>query len=157
MSDVGGEGYRVMLVCSAGGHLDQLMQLRPWWERHDRSWVSFDSEDVITNLEGERRYRGYAPTTRNGWNLVRNLLLSIRLLVRERPDLIVSTGAGLAVPFFWIGRAFGSRTVYVEVYDRIDSPTLTGRLCRRVSNLFLLQWESQRDVYPSGVYAGPLY
>lgn len=149
--------YRVMFVASAGGHLAQLMQLRPWWERHDRVWVSFRAEDVTTSLAGERLHFGYSPTTRNIPNLIRNLFLSVRLLVRERPDVIVSTGAGMAVPFFWIGRLLGSRTVYIEVYDRIDSPTVTGRLVRPVSDLFLLQWERQRRFYPSGTYAGPLY
>lgn len=155
MSDPG--RYRVLFVCSSGGHLSQLLQLRPWWEHHDRAWVSFHAEDVITSLEGERLYFGYSPTTRNAVNLVRNLALSVSLLRRERPDVIVSTGAGMAVPFFWVGHLLGCSTVYIEVYDRIDSPTLTGRLCRRASDLFLLQWERQRAQYPRGTYAGPLY
>jgi UDP-N-acetylglucosamine:LPS N-acetylglucosamine transferase len=157
MNDEQEDRYRVMLVCSAGGHLAQLVQLRPWWERHDRAWVSFRAEDVVTSLRGERLYFGYSPTTRNIPNLMRNLFLSIRLLAKERPDVIVSTGAGMAVPFFFLGRLLGSHTVYIEVYDRIDSPTMTGRLVRRVTSLFVLQWERQRKLYPSGVYAGPLY
>ena len=56
-----------------------------------------------------------------------------------------------------IARAlFGKRTVYVEVYDRIDSATMTGRLCYPFSNLFLLQWEEQRRSYPKGVVIGSL-
>lgn len=157
MNDERVDRYRVLFVCSSGGHLDQLVQLRPWWEHHERAWVSFRTADVVSALEGERLHFGYSPTTRNIPNLLRNLVLSIRVLRRERPDVVVSTGAGIAVPFFWLGRLFGSRTVYIEVYDRIDSPTMTGRLCRRVSDLFLLQWERQRAVYPTGTYAGPLY
>ena len=71
--------------------------------------------------------------------------------------MIVSTGAGAAVPFFWLGRLRGIRTVYLEVYDRIDSPTLTGRLCRPVTDLFLVQWEHQQSFYPRSVLAGPVY
>lgn len=149
--------WRVMFVCSSGGHLSQLLQLRPWWEHHDRSWVSFRTEDVISSLAGERLTFGHHPTTRNIPNLVRNLGLAVRLLLRERPDVIVSTGAGLAVPFFWIGRLLGCRTVFIEVYDRFDSTTMTGRLCSKVSDLFLLQWETQLANYPDGVLAGPLY
>ena len=48
-------------------------------------------------------------------------------------------------------------TVYLEVYDRIDTPTLTGRLCYPLSRLFLLQWQEQRRFYPRGVVIGGLY
>ena len=97
------------------------------------------------------------PTTRNIGNLLRNLVLALRVLRRERPDVIVSTGAGVAVPFFWVGRLLGCRTVYLEVYDRIDSATMTGRLCRPVTELFLVQWPEQERLYRDTVVAGPVY
>nr|MBA2575500.1 UDP-N-acetylglucosamine--LPS N-acetylglucosamine transferase [Euzebyaceae bacterium] len=75
---------------------------------------------------------------------------------RERPDVIVSNGAGVAFPFFVLGRLLGIRTVYIEVYDRIDSATLTGRLCYPLSDLFLLQWEEQRQQYRKGQVVGRL-
>ena len=73
-----------------------------------------------------------------------------------RPDVVVSSGAGVAFPFFLLAKLFGKRTVYVEVYDRIDSPTMTGRLCYPFSDLFLLQWEEQRRNYPKGRVIGSL-
>ena len=149
--------YRILLVCSSGGHLAQLERLRPWWCQHDRSWACFPTPDAVGLLEDERTVWVHHPTTRHLGNLVRNLALAFRTLRRERPDVIVSTGAGAAVPFFWLGRLFGIRTVYLEVYDRIDSPTLTGRLCRPVTDLFLVQWERQREFYPRSVLAGPVY
>jgi len=79
------------------------------------------------------------------------------VLRRERPDVIVSTGAGAAVPFFWLGRLLGCRTVYLEVYDRVDSATMTGRLCRPVTDLFLVQWPEQQRLYRDAVVAGPVY
>ena len=89
--------------------------------------------------------------------LLRNLVLALGVLRAERPDVIVSDGAGLAVPFFWLGRLFGSRTVYLEVYDRVDSATMTGRLVDPVTDLFLVQWDQQLDSYPRAVVAGPVY
>ena len=62
--------------------------------------------------------------------------------------MIVSDGAGVAVPFFWLGRLFGARTVYLEVYDRIDSATMTGRLVGPTTDLFLVQWDEQLASYP---------
>jgi UDP-N-acetylglucosamine:LPS N-acetylglucosamine transferase len=145
-----------MLVASTGGHLLQLHRLRPWWERHDRLWVTFDKPDARSLLDGERVEWAYHPTTRNLWNLVRNLWLAVKVVGRERPDVVVSDGAGVAFPFFIVGRLFGARTVYVEVYDRVDSRTLTGRLCSPISDLFLVQWEEQRRLYPRSRLIGPL-
>lgn len=147
---------KALLVCSTGGHLTQLHRLSGWWERHERVWVTFDKADARSLLAGEQVRWAHHPTTRNLPNLLRNLGLAVRLLRRERPDVIVSTGAGVAFPFFLLGRLMRIPTVYVEVYDRIDTGTLTGRLCYPLAGLFLLQWPEQRRRYPRGVVVGRL-
>jgi UDP-N-acetylglucosamine:LPS N-acetylglucosamine transferase len=152
-----GAPYRVLLVCSSGGHLAQLMKLRPWWGELERSWACFQLPDAESRLADEQVTWVHHPTTRNVRNLVRNLILSVKVLRRDRPDVIISTGAGVAVPFFWVGRLLGMRTVYLEVYDRIDSATMTGRLCRPVTDLFLVQWPEQRSLYRDTINAGPVY
>lgn len=147
---------RVLIVCSSGGHLVQLHNLKRWWERHDRKWVTFEKLDSKSLLAGESVTWAHHPTTRNLGNLARNLALAWRLLRSYQPDLVVSSGAGVAFPFFLVARLLGQRTVYVEVYDRIDSATMTGRLCYPLSDLFLLQWEEQRHIYPKGIVIGSL-
>lgn len=146
----------VLLVCSTGGHLTQMLLLRPWWEHHRRTWVTFDKADARSRLAAERTVWAHHPTTRNVPNLVRNLLLARRVLRDVKPDVIISDGAGVAVPFFWLARRRGIATVYVEVFDRVDSPTLTGRLCRRVTDLFCVQWPEQQRHYPGSIVIGPL-
>lgn len=149
-------GSSVLLVCSSGGHLAQLYNLRSWWERFDRVWVTFDTPDATSLLSDERVIPAFHPTTRNVANLLRNLKLAWRTIGRERPALVVSTGAGVAVPFFLVARLRGARTAYIEVFDRIDSATLTGRLCYPLSDVFALQWPEQREVYRKGAVIGPL-
>lgn len=144
-------------MCSTGGHLAQLHRLRRWWSRHDRAWVTFEKLDATSLLVDERVYWAHEPTTRNIPNLLRNLRLSWTVLRRERPDVVVSNGAGVAFPFFVTARLLGIRTVYLEVFDRIDSRTLTGRLCRPISDLFLVQWEQQRTLYAGARLIGRLY
>ena len=139
---------KIALVSSSGGHLLQLHQLKPWWEKHERLWVTFPTPDARSLLAGERVYEAHHPTTRNVKNLFRNLVLAARVLRRERPDVVVSTGAAVAFPFFVVARVLRMKTVYLEVYDRIDLPTLTGRLCHPFSSLFLVQWDAQRRFYP---------
>lgn len=147
---------RVLFVGSSGGHLAQLMGLRSWWLGLERAWVTFRTEDALGHLAGEKVSWAYAPTTRNIPNLVRNTFLAWRVLRSFRPDVVLSTGAGVALPFFVLGRALGARTVYIEVYDRVDSATLTGRLCRPFTDLMLVQWPEQEGLYREAVVVGAL-
>ena len=147
---------RILFAGSSGGHLATLHRLRPWWEHHQRLWVTFDTPDARSLLEGERVIPAHHPTTRNLPNAVRNLGLARRVLGRYRPDLVVSNGAGVALPFFLVARAMGIRTVFIEAIERVESRSLTGRLCYPLSDLFLLQWEEQRALYPRGIVIGRL-
>ena len=155
-TETDGEPAHVMLVASTGGHLAQLMRLRPWWTPHRRTWVTFDKPDARSHLSAEPVVWAFHPTTRNLPNLVRNTFLAARTLWRERPDLVVSTGAGVALPFFVFARLLRIPTVYLEVFDRGDSPTLTGRLCRPLSSRFLVQWPEQAELYRGSIVIGPL-
>lgn len=146
----------VLLVASSGGHLAQLLALRTWWQERRRTWVTFGTEDARSQLEGERTVWAHHPTTRNIPNLFRNFALAVRVMRRDRPEVVVSTGAAVAFPFFVIAKVMRVPTVYIEVYDRLDSPTLTGRLCRPITDLFCVQWEEQVSFYPRAQVIGSL-
>ncbi len=151
-----GDRPHVLLVGSAGGHLAQLIRLRPWWRDLVRTWVTFDKPDALSLLAEEAAIWAYHPTTRNGPALIRNTVLAVRHVRRLRPDLVVSTGAGVAFPFFLVAWLLKIPTIYVEVFDRIDTPTLTGRLCRPLATRFCVQWPEQQALYPGSVVIGPL-
>lgn len=146
----------VLFVCSSGGHLAQLIPLREWGNSHRLRWVTFDTPDATSALAGEDVVTCYYPTTRNIPNLIRNLGLAVKVIRRDRPSLIVSTGAAVAVPFFVLGKLLGIPTVFIEVYDRIDSATLTGKLVRPFTTRYLVQWDEQKTLYPNAVNVGPL-
>ena len=147
---------KICLVCYNGGHLYQLYILEDWWKKHDRFWVTFRKADAESLLKEEKFYWAFFPATRNIFNLIRNTLLALRVLRKERPDIIVSTGAAVAVPFFYIGKLMGIKTVFIEVFDRIDNPTLTGRLVHPIADAFILQWEEQKKFYPKGQVLGQI-
>ena len=145
---------KVLFITSPGGHLAQLLPLRDWWEQHHRSWVTFQRPEVERALEGEEITWCYWPTTRNVPNAVRNLFLAVKTLRRERPDIVMSVGAGASVPFFLVAYLMGIRTVYLECFDRITMPTVSGRICYPISDLFCVQWEEQKKYYPEAVNIG---
>lgn len=148
---------KIALVGSSGGHLTHLYMLKSFWEKHERFWVTFDKEDARSLLEGETVYPCYFPTNRNLPNLLRNTRLAFRLLKKEKPDLIISSGAAVAVPFFYLSRLFKAKTIYIEVFDRINTSTMTGRLVYPVTDRFIVQWEEMKKVYPKAVNLGSIF
>lgn len=147
---------RLGLVGSSGGHLAQLIALRPLWEEYDRFWVTFPTEDARSLLAGERVYWCHHPTNRNLKNLIRNTVLALKVLKKERPTHLISTGAAVAVPFFYVGRMVGARLVFIETFDRIDTPTVTGRMIHPITQHVLVQWPEQRALYRKAEVVGPL-
>ncbi|HFI0525478.1 PssD/Cps14F family polysaccharide biosynthesis glycosyltransferase [Streptococcus thermophilus] len=148
---------KVCLVGSSGGHLAHLNMLKPFWSEYDRFWVTFDKEDARSVLSDEKFYPCYFPTNRNIKNLIKNTFLALEILRKEKPDVIISSGAAVAVPFFYLGKLFGAKTVYIEVFDRIDKPTVTGKLVYPVTDKFIVQWEEMKKVYPKAINLGSIF
>lgn len=151
------KNIKVCLVGSSGGHLTHLYMLKPFWENKERFWVTFDKEDARSILEEEKFYSCYFPTNRNIKNLIRNTFRAMKVLKKERPNVIISSGAAVAVPFFYIGKLMGAKLVYIEVFDRIDKPTITGKLVYPIVDKFIVQWEEQKKVYPKAVNLGSIF
>ena len=148
---------KVSLVGSSGGHLTHLYMLKPIWQNEERFWVTFDKMDANSILKNEKVYHCYFPTNRNIKNLIKNTFLAIKVLHKEKPDLIISSGAAVAVPFFYLGKLRGAKTVYIEVFDRIDKPTLTGKLVYPVTDKFIVQWKEMKKVYPKAINLGSIF
>ncbi len=136
---------KVLLVASNGGHLLQLLQLADLWPQEKRHWVTFKKSDAVSLLSGEGITWAHHPTNRNILNLIRNFGLALRVVRRKEVQAIVTTGAGVAVPFAIVGRLYGINVVYIESMARVTSPSLTGRLIYPFANTFIVQWpELQR-------------
>ena len=148
---------KICLVGSSGGHLTHLYMLKPFWQDKERFWVSFDKADTQSLLQSENVYPCHYPTNRNIKNLIKNTALAWKVLRKEKPDLIISSGAAVAVPFFYLGKLFGAKTVYIEVFDRIDASTLTGKLVYPVADAFVVQWDEMKKVYPKAVNLGSIF
>lgn len=86
-----------------------------------------------------------------------NTIKAIKILSKEKPDLIISSGAAPAIPFFWIGKLLGAKTIYIEVFDRIGASTITGRLCYSVTDKFIVEWEEMKKVYPKAINLGSIF
>lgn len=148
---------KVCLVGSSGGHLTHLYMLKPFWKDKERFWVTFDKEDAKALLANEKMYPCYFPTNRSLKALIINTKKAWTILRKEKPDLIISSGAAVAVPFFYLGKLFGAKTIYIEVFDRIDKPTMTGKIVYPVSDRFVVEWEEMKKIYPKAINLGSIF
>jgi beta-1,4-N-acetylglucosaminyltransferase len=117
-----------------------MLALKPAWQDFEVSWATLPSSDVEHILMDEDVSLGYGPTNRSLPNLLRNLRFAPRILRAKRPDMILSTGAGLAVPFFFVGRLMGIRLVYVESLTRTEGLSLSGRMVAPLAHEIFVQW-----------------
>jgi beta-1,4-N-acetylglucosaminyltransferase len=146
----------VLLVCSAGGHLQQLLLLREAWQDRSRLWVTNAAADTYSMLCTEPAVFADAPSSRSVIALLRNSVRAVRLLRRYRPAVVLSTGAAIAVPFFWLGRLFGAEAIYVESITRIESGSTTLRLVRPVASRVYVQWPELAEQLPGARYEGTI-
>lgn len=145
---------RICLVCSAGGHFFELYGLKSLWKPHDCFWVTFKKEDTQSLLHEKKVYWAYAPTNRSLKNFIWNSFLAAKILPREKPKVIISTGAGVAVPFLALGRLLGCQTLYIESMARIKGLSLTGRLVYPIVHRFCVQWPELARRYSRALYRG---
>jgi anti-anti-sigma factor len=149
---------KLMVVCSSGGHFKYAQSLQPFWEKYENvSWVTFRSVTTESELRSEnaKTYWAHSPTNRNLPNLIRNLILAFKVLKQEKPDLIVSTGAGVSVPFLLIGKfLYNSKIVFVESKTRIKELSLSARILQSLSALDKLIVRSKEIAtrYPKAEY-----
>jgi UDP-N-acetylglucosamine:LPS N-acetylglucosamine transferase len=146
---------RILLVACPGGHLMQMLALKPAWEEMEYRWVTLESADSSFLLDPSEVVFAHGPTARNVPNFFRNLVLAWRIVRQYRPDVILSTGAALAVPFFVVGRLRRVRLVYVESFTRVQRPALTGRLVYPLADAFFVQWPTSSRK-KRAIYAGSL-
>lgn len=152
------DNIKVAIVGSSGGHLTHMMMLKPFWKEHNRFFVTFDKEDANSQLKDEKVYHCFFPTNRNYKNLIKNTFLTFKILKEEKPDLIISSGAAIAIPFFFLGKIFfRTKCVYVEVFDRIDKGTIAGKFCYKFADKFFVQWNEQLKVYPKAINLGSIF
>ena len=147
---------KILLTCSAGGHLSEMRQLEPFYNNVDHFFITFKRPDTESLAEKENVHFIPRPG-RNVWNTLKGFWEANKILEKERPKLVISFGADVTVPVCLMARWKNIPVVFVESFCRTKTPSWTGRILRTVSNYVLYQWDELRPFYPSGIYAGSIF
>lgn len=134
---------KICLTCSHGGHLNEMLQLGEAFSGHDTFYFCYDAETtrVLPNAT-------LVPNmARNPIEFAKNVFRVFRLFRKERPDLIVSTGAEIALPVVLVGKFFRAKVLYIECGAQVVRPSFTGRVMYWVADEFYVQWPELLRVY----------
>lgn len=130
---------KLCIVSSRGGHLYQLLLLKPWWNQYPRIWITGKGEDADYLLKNETVYYGHFPETRNARNAIRNFFVGLKVLYKEKPQIVVSCGAGIAPPVFLAARLLGLRLLFIDSISFVNYPSLSARIISHLKGTVLVQ------------------
>lgn len=150
----------LLLVASTGGHLKQLHELKEFWSRYDHTWVTFSNANGPDLLKDEKNVI-WAPFPTNFPNLpnnIRNTFLALRIVLSGKYTHIVSTGAGVGVPYIWLGWLLSpflkTKTIFIDSLTRTIGISFSMRLVYLFSHIRLTQWPDNTKNYLRLLYKG---
>jgi beta-1,4-N-acetylglucosaminyltransferase len=144
---------KIGVISSCGGHLTEVRALRPLYEKSECFYVLNDRIELPADMVGKTTFIRHSE---RDWLFLVNLWEAWKILREKKPDLLISTGAGLIVPFSLVGKLLGIRCLYIEIGTQVKTPSLTGRLMYRLADRFFYQWPALEKYFPYGVYGGTL-
>ena len=157
---------KLLIVLGEGGHSKEMLALAALLGQEYEYAYVLTREDALSEakiaLDGPR-YRVIRPRSKNdpAWMAALKLLLcfwqSLAVVWRAQPDAILSSGPAVAIPFAFWGKLLGRAVIFVETGSRVHRLSLTGRLMRRLADLFFVQWPELRQAHPKAIYAGRLF
>lgn len=147
---------KICLACSAGGHLTEMLQLKEFYSKYDHFFVTFKRPDTESLAKKEKVFFVQLPR-RNLISTLRNFSQSYKIIKKEKPDLIISTGADSGLVTSLVAKLMGKKVVFIESFCRPSKPGLSGKIAYHFADLFIYQWKEMGKFYPRGIYAGSIF
>ena len=147
---------KVCLAASAGGHINQLIELSNGW--NDRNVFCVTTTNVVEE-KLKRLGHTYVVGESNRQHILQVIAVLIRCLkivVREKPDVVISTGAAAGCIACFLGKFIGAKVVWIDSITNVDRLSLSGRMVRHIADLFLVQWPELAKKYKNVEYCGTI-
>lgn len=148
-------GPPICLVASNGGHLTQLLSLvetcSPW------GFVLVTSYDQhLQDLDVPGPVVFLTDAGRKPLKLLRNAIEALLFVIKTRPRVVITTGAGTGIALCYWAKLLGARIICIETISRVETPSLTSRVLRPITDHLFVQWSHLLKRYPGATYRGSL-
>lgn len=151
---------KIGFVSSSGGHWEELMCLKEISEENVSFFVTEQSGQISAEKKSDNIYLVNQINRKEKAFIIKFIMLFIKafkILVREKPDVIITTGALMTYPFCVVAKLMRKKVIYIESFARVYQKSLTGKLVYPFADLFVVQWESMLEHYPKAKYAGKIF
>lgn len=153
---INNKSVKICLSASAGGHLNQLLKLSKCWNGYNTFFVT--TSDVVQEklLKYGSVYVVGESNRQHPFKLFAVLLRCFKIMLKEKPDVIISTGACVGCITCILAKLRGAKIIWIDSITNVEQLSLSGRIVRPISNLFLTQWQQLSEKYVNVNYAGTL-
>ena len=150
---------KICFIASSGGHFEQLMMLKPLMKKYDSLIVTEKTNYSLSNSEFNTYYLHQVNRREKSFifRMIGNSLKTLKILISERPDAVISTGALATIPMCLFGKIFGKKIIFIESFAKVNSQTLTGKLVYKFADQFYVQWDEMKKFYPNAICKGGIY
>ncbi|MFI3297744.1 MAG: hypothetical protein R3Y59_08995 [bacterium] len=149
---------KICLACSVGGHWRQLqLAVGDIPKERDCYWLTYKTKSTKIGMKSEEHVflRNFQP--HNKWSLIVNCMQSLFWLLVKRPNVIISTGAGVAVPTIYFGKKlFNAKVIYIASAANVTNCSRTPIWAEKYSDAFFIQWEEMKELFPNATHIGVL-
>lgn len=154
---------KILYISSTGGHLSELLQLKGLFNKYNYHIVTekTKSNEFLQNEYKEKvSYLAYG-TKKNlltyFFIFFYNIIKSLTIFIKQKPDVIITTGTHTAVPMCYIAKIFRKKVIYIETFANRNTKTVAGRLVYPIADVFVVQWKEMLELYPKAEYWGWIY
>lgn len=153
----------VLFIASTGGHLNELMQIKPLFNKFnyhivtEKTKVDDSFKEEYGNKISFLIYGTKKKPISYIFKLTANCFISLYYFFKYQPEVIVTTGTHTAVPMCYIAKIFGSKVIFIETFANRTTRTVAGSLVYPIADTFVVQWEEMHKVYPKSVCWGWIY
>ena len=153
---------KVLFIASTGGHLSELLQLKPLFSKYNSYLITEKTKSTIglKNKFDKVSYLVYGTKHHKFTYIFKflfNCFKSLFLYIKIRPKVIITTGTHTAVPMCYIGKIFRSKIIFIETFANSKTKTVSGKIVYPIADTFIVQWESMLELYPKAIYGGWIY
>jgi len=147
---------KICLACSAGGHLSEMLQIREFYSKREHFFITFKRADTESLAEKEKVFFIELPK-RNPVATLKAFFQAVKILRKEKPNMIISTGADAGLVVCIAGKLLRKKIVFIESFCRPIKPGISGKIAYLFADLFIYQWKDLEKFYPKGVYGGSIF
>ena len=147
---------KICFVSSSGGHWEQLQKLKPLADKYEGFFVT-EKTQFDAPLASYFMMQTDLKDKLMPFKMLVNSVKALKIWIKEKPDLIITTGTMVAYPFYLLSIICKRKFIFIETFGRANMPTVAGKLMEKHSDLFIVQWETQKKHYKKAIYGGCLY